>query len=76
MHDSQNLFDDTTSYSGEWNIDEALDSINAPVICVGIEHGGNKRIDELTPIETEKHGGEHNEKLWRESFKKAYLWLF
>ena len=21
-------------------------------------------------------GGQHNEKLWRESFKKAYLWLF
>ena len=76
MHDAQNLFDDTTSYSGEWNIDETLDSINAPVICIGIEHGGNKRIDELTPFETEKYEGEHNEKLWRESFKKAYLWLF
>ena len=21
-------------------------------------------------------GGQHNEKLWREGFKKAYLWLF
>jgi hypothetical protein len=21
-------------------------------------------------------GGKHNEKLWRESFAKAYLWLF
>jgi hypothetical protein len=21
-------------------------------------------------------GGEHNEKLWREQFAKAYLWLF
>ena len=21
-------------------------------------------------------GGQHNEKLWRESFKKMYLWLF
>lgn len=57
MHDAQNLFDKTTSYSGEWNIDETLDSINAPVICVGIEHGGNKRIEELTPFETEKYGG-------------------
>jgi predicted alpha/beta superfamily hydrolase len=57
MHDAQNLFDAKTSYVGEWNVDEALDSINAKVIVIGIEHGGDKRIDELTPFKNEKYGG-------------------
>ena len=57
MHDGQNLFDATTSYVGEWNIDETLDSISAQVIIIGIEHGNEKRIDELTPFKNEKYGG-------------------
>ena len=57
MHDGQNLFDSKTSYVGEWNIDEKLDSLNAQVIVVGIEHGNEKRIDELTPFKNEKYGG-------------------
>ncbi len=57
MHDGQNLFDVTTSYLGEWNVDETLDSINAQVIIIGIEHGGDKRIDELTPFKNEKYNG-------------------
>ncbi len=57
MHDGQNLFDKKTSYAGEWNVDETLDSINAKVIVIGIEHGGDKRIDELTPFKNEKYGG-------------------
>ena len=27
MHDGQNLFDDKTSFAGEWQIDEALDNL-------------------------------------------------
>ena len=57
MHDAQNLFDSKTAYSGEWNVDEKLDSLKAPVIVVGIEHGNEKRIDELTPFKNEKYGG-------------------
>ena len=57
MHDAQNLFDDKTSYVGEWNIDEKLDSLNAQVIVVGIEHGNEKRLEELTPYKNEKYGG-------------------
>ena len=57
MHDGQNLFDSKTSYVGEWNIDEKLDSLNAQVIVVGIEHGNEKRINELTPYKNEKYGG-------------------
>jgi predicted alpha/beta superfamily hydrolase len=57
MHDAQNLFDATTSYAGEWNVDETLDSIQAQVIVIGIEHGGDKRMDELTPYKNAKYGG-------------------
>lgn len=57
MHDAQNLFDAKTSYSGEWNIDEKLDSLHAQVIVVGIEHGNEKRLAELTPYKNEKYGG-------------------
>ena len=58
MHDAQNLFDKETSFVGEWKVDESLDSITKPeAIIVGIEHGGDKRIDELTPYPHEKYGG-------------------
>ena len=57
MHDGQNLFDAKTAAYGEWNVDETLDSINAQVIVIGIEHGNEKRIDELTPFKNEKYGG-------------------
>lgn len=57
MHDAQNLFDKKTSFVGEWNVDEKLDSLKAQVIVVGIEHGNEKRIDELTPFKNEKYGG-------------------
>jgi predicted alpha/beta superfamily hydrolase len=57
MHDAQNLFDAKSSFVGEWNIDEKLDSLKAQVIVVGIEHGNEKRIDELTPYKNEKYGG-------------------
>ncbi|CAL67168.1 alpha/beta hydrolase [Christiangramia forsetii] len=58
MHDAQNLFDIESSYVGEWKVDESLDSIREPeAIIVGIEHGGDKRINELTPFSHEKYGG-------------------
>ena len=57
MHDAQNLFDAKTSYVGEWEVDEALNKMNAQLIVIGIEHGNEKRIDELTPYKNEKYGG-------------------
>lgn len=57
MHDAQNLFDKKTSFAGEWEIDETLNKINAQVIVIGIEHGNDKRIDELTPYKNAKYGG-------------------
>lgn len=65
MHDGQNLFDDSTSFSGEWQIDEALDMIfkesGKSAVVVGIDNGGDKRIDELSPFKNEKYGGGNGE---------------
>ncbi|MEZ4856412.1 MAG: alpha/beta hydrolase-fold protein [Gelidibacter sp.] len=58
MHDAQNLFDAETSYVGEWKVDEYLDSISENnTIIIGIEHGNEKRLEELTPYPNEKYGG-------------------
>jgi predicted alpha/beta superfamily hydrolase len=62
MHDGQNLFDAATSFAGEWNVDGTLDSLHAKVIVVGIENGGSKRIDELTPYSNVKYGGGQGDK--------------
>ncbi|ARV10473.1 alpha-mannosidase [Winogradskyella sp. PC-19] len=63
MHDAQNLFDNETSYVGEWKVDEFLDGlISNQSIIVGIEHGNEKRIDELTPYTHEKYGGGQGDK--------------
>lgn len=61
MHDAQNLFDATTSYAGEWEVDEALNNLfkktGKGFIVVGIENGGEERINEYTPWKNEKYGG-------------------
>ena len=57
MHDAQNLFDAATSYAGEWKVDETLDSLRLQFIVVGIDHGNEKRIDELTPYPHPKYAG-------------------
>jgi predicted alpha/beta superfamily hydrolase len=60
-HDGQNLFDAATSFSGEWGIDECLDSLYSKgyktSIVVGIDNGGIYRIEELTPWPNPKYGG-------------------
>ena len=61
LHDGQNLFDDQTSYAGEWQIDETLNRMtkgkSLATIVVGIDHGDEKRIEELSPFKNEKYGG-------------------
>ncbi|WP_460218455.1 alpha/beta hydrolase [Psychroserpens sp. MEBiC05023] len=58
MFDAQNLFDSETSYVGEWQIDEYLDTLSdKETIIIGIEHGNEKRIEELTPYPHKKYGG-------------------
>jgi predicted alpha/beta superfamily hydrolase len=60
MHDGQNLFDDRTSYVGEWGVDEAMDALakqeGLEAIVVGVEHGGEQRMTELKPWAHEKYG--------------------
>jgi predicted alpha/beta superfamily hydrolase len=59
MHDGQNIFDDLTSFAGEWGVDETLDSISdhgGEMIVVAIDHGGSKRINEYCPYDMEKFG--------------------
>ena len=61
MHDAQNLFDAKTSYAGEWEVDETLDKLynktGKGFMVVGVENGGEKRIEEYTPWKNEKYGG-------------------
>lgn len=63
MHDGQNVFDDATAYSGEWGVDEFLDSTRLPeCIVVAVDHAGNKRLNEYNPYDNDRFGkGEGNE---------------
>jgi len=66
MHDGQNLFDNATSFSGEWGVDEYLDSIfstgKTEVIVVGIDNGLSKRMNEYNPYSFQQFGkGEGDE---------------
>jgi len=61
MHDAQNLFDASTSYSGEWEVDETLNKLYKKTgqgfIVVGVENGGTERINEYTPWPHPKYQG-------------------
>jgi predicted alpha/beta superfamily hydrolase len=61
MHDAQNLFDEaTSSYGQEWGVDETLDAFartrGFEAIVVGIDHGGDERLHELSPWPNPKYG--------------------
>ncbi len=53
MHDGQNLFDSSTSFAGEWEVDETLgkmmDEGYQGMIVVGIDNGGSERLNEYSP---------------------------
>lgn len=59
MHDGQNLFDNFTSFSGEWSVDETLNQIfeetGMSAIVIGIDNGGDKRLAEYSPWNNEKY---------------------
>jgi predicted alpha/beta superfamily hydrolase len=61
MQDGQNLFDNLTSFSGEWQIDETLNTLHAQgnygAIVVGIENGGAERLNEYSPWNNPQYGG-------------------
>src|SRR4051812_7718100 len=59
MHDGQNLFDEATSYTREWQVDETMEALSRagyPAIVVGIPNLGEQRIEEYSPFDDPKHG--------------------
>ena len=61
MHDGQNLFDKSTSFAGEWQIDETLNQLagsgDKGCIVVGIDNGGTLRLNELSPWKNAQYAG-------------------
>ncbi|HLA56015.1 MAG TPA: alpha/beta hydrolase-fold protein [Flavobacterium sp.] len=61
MQDGQNLFDNATSFAGEWQVDETLNTLFANgdygAIVVGIDNGGASRLDEYSPWNNPSYGG-------------------
>ena len=61
MQDGQNIFDESSSFSGEWEVDESLNTLfdngDDGIIIVGIDNGGSHRIDEYSPWVNPEYGG-------------------
>ncbi|GAB3845569.1 alpha/beta hydrolase-fold protein [Hymenobacter terrigena] len=55
LHDGQNVFDDATSFGGEWGVDETLDRLRKAgqdatgSIVVAVDNGDQYRSDEYIP---------------------------
>ncbi len=62
MHDGQNVFDDATSFAGEWGVDETLDQLHAQgdrgCIVVAVDNDGRHRMEEYQPNFDSKDDGE------------------
>ncbi|GAC1365022.1 MAG: alpha/beta hydrolase [Herpetosiphon sp.] len=59
MQDGQNLFDEYTSYSGDWHVDATLLRLaaeNLNVIVVGIANAGQQRMAEYSPFNDPRWG--------------------
>lgn len=59
MHDGQNLFDQASSYAGEWRVDETMEQLSEEHIegiVVGIPNMGGQRIAEYSPFHDLYHG--------------------
>lgn len=61
MHDGYNLFDEATSYVGEWQVDETMEQLSRDegleAIVVGIPNMGPQRINEYSPFADKQYGG-------------------
>jgi predicted alpha/beta superfamily hydrolase len=60
LHDGQNLFDATTSFAGEWQVDESMEALSQEgleAIVVGVSNAGRARLDEYSPFPQPPHGG-------------------
>lgn len=69
LFDGQNCWTDWGSHAGGWYAHEAAEKLTgsrtfrAPVV-VGLEHGGHKRIDELSPWAMSRDRGGHAERFF------------
>ncbi|MCG8346536.1 MAG: hypothetical protein MI924_01990 [Chloroflexales bacterium] len=60
MHDGQNLFDQRSSYAGEWQVDETMQALSQEgleAIIVGVPNSGVERLNEYSPFRDPKVGG-------------------
>lgn len=62
MFDGQNVFNDATSFVGEWQVDETLQAAIpagrvAPLIVVAVDNGASRRLAEYTPWPMAKRNG-------------------
>lgn len=61
MHDGQNLFDNATSFSGEWQVDETMEMLSREeqleAIVVGVPNAGQERLNEYSPFVDAQYGG-------------------
>ncbi|MEL6524863.1 MAG: alpha/beta hydrolase-fold protein, partial [Chloroflexota bacterium] len=59
MHDGDNLFDESKTYSGEWQVDETLTQLASEgieAIVVGIPNMGDERFSEYSPYPHSERG--------------------
>jgi len=59
LQDGQNLFDEATSFAGEWRVDETMEELGqegVEAIMVGIPNAGQARIREYSPFNSLDHG--------------------
>lgn len=66
MHDGQNLFDNATSFAGEWGVDETMEQLayteGLEAIIVGIPNAGVARLGEYSPFVDSRLGGGRGDK--------------
>ncbi|MCR9251976.1 MAG: alpha/beta hydrolase-fold protein [bacterium] len=79
MHDGQNVFDNSTSFSGEWGVDETLNELfetdGLELVVVAVDNGGSRRIDEYAPWVNSQYGGGEGDEYVRFLFEtlKPYV---
>lgn len=66
LHDAQNIFDASSSFSGEWKVDEALNTLfqngDKGAIAVAVDNGGASRLNEYSPWVNTRYGGGEGER--------------
>jgi predicted alpha/beta superfamily hydrolase len=67
MQDGQNVFDAATSFVGEWQADESLESLFkegkcAGIIVVAVDNAGSDRMNEYSPWNNVSFGGGKGDK--------------